>query len=371
MKQTEESRTLISRRKFNRWVLAAAGLFLASSVPLVVNLQNPGNLGKNIHSDNSNLDWSFLDAKLKRDEKTAYKGIEELLKNYVSLERGPVIQAEHQPELWRRLETKYGPEMEAYMAANNLDPKKYGYDFICQHLAKPAHPRFAQACLDYCKRAFDFLYYRVRGLQPAEFDWTIIKDGQDFSSRENMKCFIGSRYYRLYLARLINLDTMLPIGYDGEIEQQVVGNLGHFDVSYPRGDEFAFKTYYVFVQANRFGLAGPFSEVIPFTTLRKLPEVLPILGYKGAMKADETIVEGMSHVLLKELVKEINIPHGKSHADEILRAMIKPSKHAQEHWRYTEVSLAIKWIEQNGVQSAFDLYMDSPLKFLSAIGAKI
>jgi len=369
----------MDRRTFIKVAAATAGGLILGSIPLIGSWQR--NNTSNDQQDNDqhqhsphkhdqhNIDWSFLEAKVYDTEELAIP-IDQISKVYVPLERGPIVDKNDQ--VYRELKKKYVPNLESYMAQHGLDPANYGYDFIVRRYGRPAEPRLAQACLDYCKRAVEFLYSQVNGLQPAEFDWTILQKGQDFSSKENMQGFVGAHYYNLYLARLIDLNKDNIVYHIGYLEQSVTGNMAHFEIKL-EGGNFGFETYYVFIQAHLHGLAGPFSEIIPYTTLRKLPENVQLLGYERAMNADETLVEGMSHVLLKQAVKEFNIPDGEKHTANILEGMTdrNPRGHSMHHSRYSNVSLSVRWIEKNSVQKAFDLYMESPLKFLSAIGAKV
>lgn len=78
--------------------------------------------------------------------------------------------------------------------------------------------------------------------------------------------------------------------------------------------------------------------------------------------AGEAISEAISYKLGLKISKELGIPNGKN--------LVESSMVGIDHFpQYKYVPRAVKWVEKNGIQSAFDLYMESPKKFMDKIRA--
>ena len=116
------------------------------------------------------------------------------------------------------------------------------------------------------------------------------------------------------------------------------------------------------METGRNAVNAVFSEYIPLTTL---PTTIKYgnNGFKDeARAADEGLAEAASYILGMDISNEFKIPNGKSIVEETTKLLSNQS--------YKYVPKAIDWMKKNSIDGALDLYMESPKKFLQAIGAE-
>ncbi len=75
---------------------------------------------------------------------------------------------------------------------------------------------------------------------------------------------------------------------------------------------------------------------------------------------DETVAESLSYLLGAEFVKEVNVPNGM----ERLR-YVQGTFSQQGSYRF--VTAAQRFAQQNGIQVAFDLFMENPELYMERI----
>lgn len=209
---------------------------------------------------------------------------------------------------------------------------------------------------NYCEQAIEYLYSRLSGLELIQPIWTSINPGDDYSENYNHRIFLGKGFQsnlRFEASSKTSpkqnlIGTRTLVGSGAWCRQD-------FNVDSQKVD-----SWYIFISTNPTALRAPFSEVMPITTIkaeRRYAEV----DCSDAEKLDEGLVEGISYHTAKEFAIELEIPNG-TQVIEIGR-----QKATKSNDKYHYVPLAVKWIANNGMQQAFDLYMESPAKFKEAI----
>jgi hypothetical protein len=207
--------------------------------------------------------------------------------------------------------------------------------------------------MEYAVQAYTFMKSSIKGIVPFTLEWVLFKDTDNYSQVPHNKAFIGKGFYTLYYhevrtlqgAHCFELQTINP----------------------QRGGFFRFDSKnqnikpHAFISTGRSALRTPFSELLPLTTYSNIRKYDSLVGLCEAAKADETFVEAASQVLAEKLVQELHVPSGLSLVQKEFSDGIKVNP------LYNQVAQSQQWIKVHGLQNAFDLYMDSPAKYLAAI----
>lgn len=241
---------------------------------------------------------------------------------------------------------------------NVIQTEEGEYDFkIWRYVyGVPSGARIAESLLAHCKRAVEFLYNTLKGLDWYDIDWTIIHSGDNFEHQFHQKGFVGDNYYMIYEAEVEHkksgkhLPTPLFIAPAG----------GGF---YGRKYNEATKKWlwHIFISAGKSAIVSPFSEVIPLTTSKASDRLEKDVGSYLARVAEETISESLSYHVAKLMIQEFNIPIGEKYLEDMHRNL-----HERDD-AYRFVPHARKWIEAYGIQKAFDLYMEDPNRFMNTV----
>lgn len=217
----------------------------------------------------------------------------------------------------------------------------------------PEKPEVAHNLAEYCRKAENFLHSRLNGLDKIKFDWIVLRKGENYEKNFNMKGFIGNVNY---LVRDIKAHGEGLVVEGNHVKGTEGGRgRGNFDKI-----KKEITSYFMFIGAGTAAIQSPFSEIIPATVSRKTWENFEKLGYDDAWYIEEALAEGISYILSLEISKELNIPNGEKLMQELYDFHITRRQ-------YKFLPQAIKWMQKNGIQKAYDLYMDSPLKFFEAI----
>jgi len=234
---------------------------------------------------------------------------------------------------------------------------KYTMGIFYQIYGVPAQKKHAEPLLEYCKKAVDFLQQKIPSFKIPEFEWVPIKNHDNFSMDFSQKCFIGHSFYR----------TWTPVVEDKQGRKTLLPEIAAYQNSdgglnsHPhrkKPDE-----WYLFITTGPDALVTPYSETIPLITFETDSKTFKTK--KDMRLAGETISEGISHVVAKEFIDEMQIPDGERTVDWMLQKSLK-----NHHEVYKHVPASIRWIQaqgKNGPQKALELYMDSPIKFMEAI----
>ncbi len=221
----------------------------------------------------------------------------------------------------------------------------------------PLEKEVAEGYKEYAELAESHLRDRVSGLTNDRVIWTPIRYGEDHSEDFKGKGFLGKGYFNVANIYAEDLKTGMkiipePIGVKHQSTAFVQPNFDH--------KSGRIGNWYIFLSAGPRSFYLPASEIIPLSTFTRSCTLIDKLGISGVQMAEETISEGISAVLAGELAAHYGIPNSKEIIDEILNGWSKLD-------RYKLVPRSIAWIKKNGVQQAFDLYMENPERYLEEI----
>jgi hypothetical protein len=228
----------------------------------------------------------------------------------------------------------------------------------------PAEGREGKALLSYANNALNFLRDQVKNLAVTPPQFRAFMWGDDYTNSTTSRAFLGKSSFTIYTADIPEegKDSPTRVFLDGS------HNTGSFGRIYaPAGvlhDEWC-----LFVAMGEAGLVGPFSEVIPLTTISVTGRYIDQTGnHNLGMMADETVAEGMSHLLARQYVTERGLPEGAAKIRGLIPKMqrVFPKK-------YAHIDEAVAWMEQNGgPQNGLDAYMsEGPVKFMKRLGVDI
>jgi len=248
------------------------------------------------------------------------------------------------------------PALEPELAKAGMDPNGEYIAFATgQSYGEPDSPDIAEKMLDYSKKAVDYTYSRIKGLEKFSINWTILKQGQDFGKRFDGKAYIGQKWYLVKRAHFTSKKdpskklTLIDLN-------SCFGGL--MDFAHTGGMELLW--WYSFLGATTDGVKAPFSEFLGRCTIRKMLKEYSPSGHDSALKANETLHDSLSEILAREFVKTIGFDSAIPLLDTNLKA-------AQAKPLYSDVPKGIRWAQKNSVQAAYDLYMESPKRFMDAI----
>lgn len=222
-----------------------------------------------------------------------------------------------------------------------------------QTYALPESDSIREQHFSYVTKAKEFLYEQIKGLVPINLELVPVKPRDDFSASSQKATYLVSQFYDLWRATVKNKETgekfVKHLAYNGN------GALSRFIEQ--NGN---FIPELVVLTQGTDALNSPFSEFLPICTAAADQRYERSVGEEQMTQATEAFSESIAHLLAKQLAKELNIPKGEKIVDEALKTYTTDD-------RYKYVPTAINWVRKNGIQNAFDLYMDDPGKFMESI----
>ena len=332
-----------SKRRLLQAAVAAAALAVVPTVSYIV---------KHISYDDR---WAFLERGNDRirDYHSSPLGWKFVANNYVPMGEQRVIM----PGTREFEEIRLGvePEIIKEIKKRGFDIAEYKVAVTRQEYGVPDEARYTESVVDYCKKAVDFLYDHILGLERHVIDWTPINQKDNFETGFNQKGLIGHSFYEVEIVSAANKADKKQSITLGRSQHQT-GSFNNMD--------FYGKWWYIFIGAGdpHTIIKAPFSEVIPLTITNRTYEYRMQFGYDKAIQAGETVAEAISYRLGLMISKEFGIPNGK----RLVEASMGGLDTLPE---YRSVPQAIRWIDKNSMQAAFNLYMESPKKFMDAIRA--
>jgi hypothetical protein len=212
-----------------------------------------------------------------------------------------------------------------------------------------ADQREANDVTDYAVRAYKLMESKIKGIAPLSLEWTIFRNFIDYEFGYDDKAFIGKGLY------IIDYNDV----FDTEGDQ--VFTMTHCLSS--RGGHFKSdgRAKHAFISASPSALWTVFSKLLPLSTYKVFHGYRKHAGVCSAIKADATFTRGIGEILARELVIAIDVPRGIDILNRDLKSGI------QNDPLYETVPSSIRWIQANSLQNAYDLYMDSPAKYMAAI----
>lgn len=249
------------------------------------------------------------------------------------------------------------PQIQQMMKERGLSPD-IGYEVrpIEKMFGVPASQEVSAHYLDYCKKAKDFLYSNLNGLKELGIRWARLKDNDNFRDDFNHRAFIGDTRYMLYKVKVFALDD----------RDKDIFHLGRFrkEDGSTVSSRFTEGTndlehWFIFFGVGNTAVNAPISELIHTLLLERGHEHSFEAGYMRQHQAGENIAEGISYILSKRIAKELGIPNGVEIIEKTYKGL--------DNVVYKSLPAAIRWIEKNGVQNAYDLYIESPERFMQVV----
>lgn len=332
-----------SRRNFLGWGIGSAAALAVGATRIDYFLSGDENR------------WAFLQNPLRRPS-DSIPSYEEIKKNCAEWGNKNVpVSPEQQGELLKDAVNATNQ----WAISKHLNPSQFTVKVHLQNYIAPIDNVTGNSVVDYSRRSLEYMSEKIRGLKDPTFQFEIV-DGKRKLSNRDRKIVIGREIFVLKTGEVYHKKTnkkIIDLGESGVHD----GCMMSFDPNNP-------ERYSVFINANPFVLRGIFSEVIPLTTLEKSLEYGGKFGHDLAVLADETIVEGISESLAKGLAEKEKVPDSEKYLGRLKDIMYGGENRHNSSYRFVPQSVA--WIQRNGVQAAFDLYMESPEKFMKAIGAQ-
>jgi len=229
-----------------------------------------------------------------------------------------------------------------------------------QIYALPDKPQISKYLIEHCKQCETYLDKNISNLNIPKIDWTVIRKGDDYSGSDisvfNKKSFIGRSLFYLKAADFYNTENPeqtitieKPFHSDGSLLQTKINPKGELDY------------WYMLITSGKASLCAAVSETLPLVTYPTVFRYAQEAGKEAALMADETLVEGIRHVIAEQMIKDFKIPNGNKILEATIENMLQSSS------MYKSVPQSIDWIKKNSVKDAFDLYMEDPGKFIKSI----
>lgn len=224
-----------------------------------------------------------------------------------------------------------------------------------QFFGLPDKLDFMEPMKKYCEQAAQYLFSNLRGIINYNIEWTIIKAGDNFLKSCDKKGFIGNSYG--YFARVFAEN---PHDKDNPISREAFsafnGSTAYAHEWEPNSTIPPFKL--VFIGVGSGALNAPFSELIGLSTTDRMNQKTG-LSVLEDIQANEAMHEAVADSLMRGLLKELGVSNQANLISKASALMNSP--------RYFYVPNAGRFVQRNGIQAAYDLYMESPRKFLDAI----
>jgi hypothetical protein len=226
-----------------------------------------------------------------------------------------------------------------------------------QYYGKPEEARFAEPYKDYLVECIKYLYSRLPQLTRVPLEPTVIQWGQDFSDVKKGRGFIGHSWHEVCRLHVDNnkageerkeFVVGLSINKRGSHAKEV------FDENGKR------EAYLAAFGPGPMALGAAFSEIIPLAVSETGYRHWEKMGCKRGRLVSEAFSEGISEILISELIKELNIPKGTKIHKRVQKIMAKAPK-------YALVPASVAWLKKNGIARGLELYMEDPEKYLAAI----
>jgi hypothetical protein len=212
--------------------------------------------------------------------------------------------------------------------------------------------RLAGEVQDYARSAHEFLNSSIRGIEPLTFAWELLKGFEDFSRTYQNKAIIGKGFYAIYSFAVT----------DGKQHSL-------YDFVIPRRDShFSYDALnhgslpHIILSAGPSALCTSFTGLLGLTTYKNFRKYGSVRGLCEAAKADDVFTMPASQMMAEKHVQELCVPDGLTYVRKYWTGL-------EEHPLYNQFTQSMQWIKRHGLQNSFDLYMESPAKYLAAIAS--
>jgi hypothetical protein len=214
----------------------------------------------------------------------------------------------------------------------------------------PDEPHLVEHVIDYSRKALDFMYGQEPWLKRVELKWTPLTGKESHELDYHGRAFVGKG--------VCVVQSVTATGKEYPAESlsitRNVNKAGGYNVRFPDG------SWFVFIPCNSHALEAVFSETLPFCHPNRNTKSREEL--ERIIIEDETLEEAASYLMSSMVATKFRVPGGPDAIKSDLRRIeIFP--------RYKHVRLSIAYMDKNGIKAAWDLFTESPKKYMTAIGA--
>jgi hypothetical protein len=246
------------------------------------------------------------------------------------------------------------PLIEKDIKLGNVSRTGWTANIFTREHASPIAEKEASQFQSYALNSIDFLHSKINGLEKLNLDWSYVAPGEDYS-KSSSNVFIGSEYHEVVRAYLKSNAT-----------GQVLQSYTHMRsapsaITKVRSREGKPYVDWIFLCKGPSAITSPMAEYVHANTQREYLSHMQKASIEMVHQTNEAIAEGIAQFIGHELVDELQVPDGELKLSKSLNYS-DPD--------YALVKNSTTWIRNNGVQSAFDLYKESPEKFMQAISQK-
>lgn len=307
--------------------------------------------------------YAFL--KIPFNEKTELVSAEEtarMIRNSVPLDMETPVQEGTDDYISIMRDTEI--HMSNTLRANGIPPGKFKTRITVQTFGEPAELHYSEPAKRYCARAIEFMRGRISGLEKLDISWQVLERGQDFRENNQGFGFIGKGVRELQRIYVFDDKGINPLGVK-PATIRAVDSPGAFAAKVVDSRDDKIESWYIFISANETAIHTPFAEYLPLVVTKSTTSAIREgkLSRLESEKAEEALTEGIAHHLALGLSYVDNIPRGK-------RCAARALENLSGFPRYQYVKPSVRWIGKNGVQKAYDLYMENPEKFVEEISRK-
>ena len=298
--------------------------------------------------------WLFLDeASYEAKKRQLERPVDLKSKNMVQI--GPELDMPEYISLYSVV--RHGVEGE--MSRRGLSPRNYGVWVAYRSYGFADAPSVSQSVADYAGSAVDFMHSKIRGLDPkcAGITWVPLRPGEDYSRDFNGKGFVGMGQYTHARGGFMNKSDrkITEIARANSLDMSAQFRLFDYD-----SDKDGEIDWYIFLSTNYTSLMSPFSEVLHMAVYKRALKYQSEAGPGAEALASEAFAEASAEVLGGMMVDRFGIPGGH-------KVIARAGAERKKSPKYKLIGQAVPWIERYGPQAAYDLYMDSPGKFVKTI----
>lgn len=302
-----------------------------------------------VYSYLSSRKWDFLEQEIVYSIPDWKQAIEQ------SIPIGPERRLNSEEPLLKALLDEKMPEVQ--MGAARRGWKDISVLVTEQFYARPEEERHAEAYRNYAEDCMNYLHERLPTLEQVPLEFVVLKKGDDFSKKSSGKAFIGYDWRRV---------QRVYVGNEKTDKYFIIGNVGNNEGSFVSGtynsDKSGIQDCFVFFGTGPTALSAPFSEVIPFSTLKTTAKHYDTGSKRGAV-ANEALSEGISYLLTEEMIEKQGIPRGR----EILEKVQEKMHSNPMSGIYILVPKSIEWLKRNGIEKGLEIYQENPENYLEAI----
>ena len=246
------------------------------------------------------------------------------------------------------------PRAALKLQQRGIDPGKCEFKVSLEYFAVTESEKYRPSQRNYVLAAHDFLKSEIKGISLPDLEFVFLPEQQK-NAKDLVPVYVGNRLLRVrsLSAFYKNQGVYARVktrSLPGYVQQELYPDAGKVNVQFG------------FLGSGEIGVLAPFSELIPMATSKK-----SITRYTSNLEfrqQEEALSEGISYHLAKKLLREMGVKEG----DEIVeRSRITGEIGPTNEQIYKFVEPSIAWLGRNSLQAGFDLYMEDPRKYISAI----